>query len=816
MKNIFKKIGLVAGISGALLLGILAFSSPVAPLAQAQTANFWTQNALNSLATNTSGGLANADIHVRHCYIGLGTGTPCGGGGGTIGGSIASTQVAFGSGANTISGDNNLTWDGHSFLSLIDGIFEVGSVPLGGDLFSVDASSNEVIIGDGGGALTGAFIIVNATNGTSTVVGQKGLQVQDTNGGNNFLNANPVAELYGLGDLNNSNHGTSILMDDTTANQSTTFVANNKFLFTDNGGNLFGKISKADQIIEFGDLDGTGAAIPKLVLNGATAETTLFSPLNMDTNRITNMADPVLAQDSATKAYVDAFVSGLSWKNASAVATVAPLPTVLYANGASGVGATLTCVSLGALTAIDGYSPLLGDRILVKDQVSQLENGIYTVTVLGNVGTAFVLTRATDNDTTAEMAQATTSITNGTVNGNTAFTQVTATPTMGATAIVWNMFLNGTYTAGSGLSLIGHAFSLNVGHANNWTSAQLFDSGFFQMQGSTSGILTMSAANTTTPYSLKWPSAQGAANSFLKNDGAGNLTWATGIGSGSVTSITPGVGLSDSADCSTNTAITTTGTLYGCLSTGKAGGQTIIGGRNPSDTLTLSTTTSGLKGKMLFGTSAYDEAGNRLGIGTASPTAALELKAGTATAGTGPLKFTSGTNLTTAEAGSMEYNGTNLFMTNGGAQRQEIPQIQQTYVSSQFNTSSNTTFVNVPALTADVVAGHTYRFEAVLYTTCPSTPGCKFAIGGTNTPTSVRYYGVSTTTGSSIAVSAGVATSLGTSVAGAAQAYIGSKINGTITVTTGGTLTVQFAQFVSNGSNSSILTGSTFVVTQIN
>jgi hypothetical protein len=50
-----------------------------------------------------------------------------------------------------------------------------------------------------------------------------------------------------------------------------------------------------------------------------------------------------------------------------------------------------------------------------------------------------------------------------------------------------------------------------------------------------------------------------------------------------------------------------------------------------------------------------------VGIGTASPTAVLHLKAGTATASTAPLKFTSGTNLTTAEAGAMEFNGTNLF-----------------------------------------------------------------------------------------------------------------------------------------------------------
>jgi len=57
----------------------------------------------------------------------------------------------------------------------------------------------------------------------------------------------------------------------------------------------------------------------------------------------------------------------------------------------------------------------------------------------------------------------------------------------------------------------------------------------------------------------------------------------------------------------------------------------------------------------------YADGNGRVGIGTTTPTAVLNLKAGTATANTAPLKFTSGTNLTTAEAGAMEYNGTNLF-----------------------------------------------------------------------------------------------------------------------------------------------------------
>jgi hypothetical protein len=55
------------------------------------------------------------------------------------------------------------------------------------------------------------------------------------------------------------------------------------------------------------------------------------------------------------------------------------------------------------------------------------------------------------------------------------------------------------------------------------------------------------------------------------------------------------------------------------------------------------------------------KANGNIGIGQTTPTAVLHLKAGTATSSTAPLKFTSGTNLTTAEAGAMEFNGTNLF-----------------------------------------------------------------------------------------------------------------------------------------------------------
>jgi len=70
--------------------------------------------------------------------------------------------------------------------------------------------------------------------------------------------------------------------------------------------------------------------------------------------------------------------------------------------------------------------------------------------------------------------------------------------------------------------------------------------------------------------------------------------------------------------------------------------------------------------------SANNYFGGKVGIGLTAPTAVLHLKAGTATASTAPLKFTSGTNLTTAEAGAMEYNGTNLFFTRTGTTRETV------------------------------------------------------------------------------------------------------------------------------------------------
>lgn len=150
----------------------------------------------------------------------------------------------------------------------------------------------------------------------------------------------------------------------------------------------------------------------------------------------------------ATTEYVTTAVANsiVSYQTKTAVlmATTAALATNTYSNGSSGVGATLTGTATGALAAIDGVTPAVGNRVLVKNESSTLKRGVYVVTNPGAVGVSYVLTRATDCDTSAKLAAALVPVLSGTTNGGLSYvTTFKSTNTVGTTAVSWEKLLSG-------------------------------------------------------------------------------------------------------------------------------------------------------------------------------------------------------------------------------------------------------------------------------------------------------------------------------------------------------------------------------------
>lgn len=184
--------------------------------------------------------------------------------------------------------------------------------------------------------------------------------------------------------------------------------------------------------------------------------------LDLNTNKIINVRAPTAATDASTKGYVDAIATGLKIKDSVRAATTAVLPAGTYANGTAGVGATFTETATDGALVIDGITIALNDRILVKNQVAGLQNGIYALTTVGVAATtSFVLTRVTDCDNEI-LAGLFTFVEEGTVNVSRGYVLSTANPiTVGTTALVFAQFSkNPDIIAGSGLSFTG--VTLNV------------------------------------------------------------------------------------------------------------------------------------------------------------------------------------------------------------------------------------------------------------------------------------------------------------------------------------------------------------------
>ena len=295
---------------------------------------------------------------------------------------------------------------------------------------TIDSASNTITLDLSEGTLTGTLAEFNTAVSDATLVSTTGTETLS----NKTLTAPKFADGGFIADANGNE---LILLQTTTSAVNELEITN----------------------------AATGNAVQIATSGGDTNIDLKISPkgtgvVDVDTSRITNVVDPSGAQDAATKAYVDSVANGLDVKASVRVATTAALATSTYNNGAG----TITADANGALS-IDGVTVSVDDRILVKNQASAVQNGVYKVTATGGAGAAFVLTRTPDADQASEITGgAFVFVEEGTANADNGYVFThNGTPTLGTDDITVAQFSGaGQISAGAALSKTGNTLDVEV------------------------------------------------------------------------------------------------------------------------------------------------------------------------------------------------------------------------------------------------------------------------------------------------------------------------------------------------------------------
>ena len=314
------------------------------------------------------------------------------------------------------------------------------------------------------------------------------------------------------------------------------------------------------------------------MLTDATEDATASKLVKRDGNGNAKVATPTDAAHIATKGYVDAARQGLDVKQSVRVATVSAI------NLSS---------DLNAGDTIDGVTLVAGDRVLVKNQSTALENGIYVATSSG------AASRSSDANGTADTGELKpgtfTFVEEGTVNSDKGFVVSTnGTITIDTTAIAWTQFSGaGSFTAGDGLSQDGNTINVNVTANRTAITADAIDiASTYVGQSSitTLGTITTGVWNGTDVAVAD--GGTGASDAATARTNLGIKTTA-----GAVTTTTSALARIASQGCAASASGTSTTTVTHNFNTldvsvqivEVAGGATVIGDvvRNNADTVTV-------------------------------------------------------------------------------------------------------------------------------------------------------------------------------------------------------------------------------------
>ena len=259
----------------------------------------------------------------------------------------------------------------------------------------------------------------------------------------------------------------------------------------------------------------SGAGVNALRLSQFTVPNAAVS---MNGFALTNLPlTPVAATDAASKSYVDQNSAGLVAKGAAAVATT---------------GANIT---LSGLQTIDGYTTLVNDRVLVKDQTTQANNGIY-------VAASGAWTRATDMDVWTEVPQAYVFVVNGTINSASSWVCSSAIGgTLGTTAITWVQFSQqAQVTAGGGLTRTGNSFDV-IGTAGrilvNADSIDIDPAYVGQTSLTTLGTISTGTWAATTIGVARGGTGATTLTGYIKGSGTSAFTAAASIPTSDITGL---------------------------------------------------------------------------------------------------------------------------------------------------------------------------------------------------------------------------------------------------------------------------------------